>query len=510
MDVDETISEDDAEAVESSQTKNKSPVDRDAVFINLDIDDEEWFSSLPDAEKKFHKKNFLDEKSLAESTIVCTSCFRQINHKQAGAVTRHPHLGVPICKQCRSFYFEGDWTRDDEGYYEFCRWCANGGDLLCCDTCKNAFCKKCIKRNLGRVKVSEIEESEDWSCFMCDAKQIWKLRSMYHSLWCFQKTIREGDDTEMEAASGTQLTKTFFDDSLKDANVVLTTFGDYIEKVRHSWKKKANDRKEEDSVRLVKKLRTIIRITQYNLKLLDDNIVSGFSSELSHLDVDDIQVSVPETESTQDEQESQPVHSRDDEDTSNPGPNESRDMFEDSNDDNPHNAINNNESLNEANKIARAAVLRSSSSDSEAHTTQQKHQESPRKKLKTKKELDELRRKSSNADPEDSDGSDDQNHIEESDDDPDSSDDFTALKAKKKSKIEKEAKYSKLNLIAGKVDINSNKQLKQNLIVNMEELEKGVKDDLREGSVRQPRLSKWEQNSYLLLSRWMLVLTPDL
>ena len=82
-------------------------------------------------------------------------------------------------------------------------------------------------------------------------------------------------------------------------------------------------------MRLVKKLRTIIRITQYNLKLLDDNIVSGFSSELSHLDVDDIQVSVPETESTQDEQESQPVHSRDDEDTSNPGPNESRDMFED-------------------------------------------------------------------------------------------------------------------------------------------------------------------------------------
>ena len=489
--------DDDAEKEESAplQTTAKSPgpsIDiRDAVFINLDIGDDEWFQSLPEAETKFYKKNFLDGKSLEESSIVCTSCFRQINHKQAGAVMRHPHLGVPICKQCRAFYFEGDWTKDDEGYYEFCRWCANGGDLLCCDTCKNVFCKKCIKRNLGRVKVSEIEDSDNWSCLMCDTKQIWKQRSMYHSLWCYQKTIRDEDD-DPEEESGPKPKKTFLDDALKDANGVLTIFGDYIEKAGQSWKKKAKDGKEEDAVKMVKKLRTIIQVTRHNLKLLDENIVSGFSNELDHLDEDDIRVSVPETEASQEEQESQPVHNKEDEDgnTSDPGePDQSRDMFEDnSNDDIPDP----DQSLNEANKRAREAVLRSSSSDRESYRAQHNQEESPRKKLKTKKELDELRRKSNNADPEDSEES-AHSSGEDSGDEGNSSDDFTAAQSqkvkKKQSKVDKGTKlmYNKLNLIASKVDINSNKQLKLNLAVDLEELNEDVKDDLRVGSVRQSR-----------------------
>lgn len=505
MDVDEDIPQeedgviliDEAEEESSSLQKTKknptTVVDRDAVFINLDIGDDEWFESLPDAEKKFYHKHLLDEKSLEESSIVCTSCFRQINHKQAGAVMRHPHLGVPVCKQCRAFYFEGDWTRDDEGYYEFCRWCANGGDLLCCDTCKNVFCKKCIKRNLGRVKVSEIEDSDNWSCLMCDTKQIWKQRSMYHSLWCYQKTIREEGDQE-ESGSGPKPKKTFLDDALKDANGVLTIFRDYIEKAGQSWRKKARDRKDEDSVKMVKKLRTIIQVTRHNLKLLDDNIVSGFSAELEHLDEDDIRVSVPETEVTREEHESQPVHNKDEEEECNTSnPDQSRDMFEDSNDDNPPpipHSDPNDGSLTEANQRAREAVLRSSSSDGETYRSQLHQEESPRKKLKTKKELDELRRKSSNADPEDSDES-DQSPEEDSEDGGHSSDGVIARShnIKKKSKVEKgtELMYNKLNLIASRVDINSNRQLKQKLAVNLEELDEDVKHDLRVGSVRQPR-----------------------
>ena len=515
---------DDAEEGSPPVQAAKSPVpgpsvDRDAVFINLDIGDDEWFESLPEAETRFYKKNFLDGKSLEESSIVCTSCFRQINHKQAGAVMRHPHLGVPICKQCRAFYFEGDWTRDDEGYYEFCRWCANGGDLLCCDTCKNVFCKKCIKRNLGRVKVSEIEDSDNWSCLMCDTKQIWKQRSMYHSLWCYQKTIRDQED-DPEEESGPKPKKTFLDDALKDANGVLTIFKDYIEKAGQSWKKKAKDGKEEDAVKMVKKLRTIIQVTRHNLKLLDENIVSGFSNELDHLDEEDIRVSVPETESqeTQDEQESQPVHNKEnqDEDSNPVRPDQSRDMFEDSNDDTNHpNSSHHDQSLNEANKRAREAVLRSSSSDSESYRAQVHQEESPRKKLKTKKELDELRRKSNNADPEESEES-DHSSEEDSGDEGHSSDDFTAAlspKIKKKSKVDKGTKimYNKLNLIASKVDINSNRQLKLNLAVNLEELNEDVKDDLRAGSVRQTRKEKsFFEFMILILCRLMLVLTPIL
>ena len=164
-------------------------------------------------------------------------------------------------------------------------------------------------------------------------------------------------------------------------------------------------------------------------------------------------------------------------------------MFEDnSNDDIPDP----DQSLNEANKRAREAVLASSSSDSETYRAQHNQEESPRKKLKTKKELDELRRKSNNADPDDSEES-AHSSGEDSGDEGNSSDDFTAAQSqkvkKKQSKVDKGTKlmYSKLNLIASKVDINSNRQLKLNLAVDLEELNEDVKDDLRVGSVRQSR-----------------------
>lgn len=58
---------------------------------------------------------------------------------------------------------------------EFCRWCADGGQLICCDFCEKAFCKKCIKRNLGKSKLQELleaDESEKWNCFCCDPAPI--------------------------------------------------------------------------------------------------------------------------------------------------------------------------------------------------------------------------------------------------------------------------------------------------------------------------------------------------
>ena len=35
---------------------------------------------------------------------------------------------------CGEFYLTGDRaSKDEDGYDEFCLWCAQGGDLLCCD-----------------------------------------------------------------------------------------------------------------------------------------------------------------------------------------------------------------------------------------------------------------------------------------------------------------------------------------------------------------------------------------
>merc|ERR1712062_637129 len=149
--------------------------------------------------------------------------------KQEGAGMRHPDLAVPVCRKCHKFYFNGEWTKDEEGFYEHCRWCANGGELLCCDNCPNAFCKKCIKRNLGRSKVSEIEAADEWRCLACEPGQVAKLRALYFSIWTYNVKMKETEEAKeakvmakavakeavKENAKGLEKSK-FVDDAHKD------------------------------------------------------------------------------------------------------------------------------------------------------------------------------------------------------------------------------------------------------------------------------------------------------
>ena len=53
-----------------------------------------------------------------------------------GLVSRHPILGVVICRVCaRKYNSGGEWTRDEDGYLDHCVWCAQGGEnvFLCSD-----------------------------------------------------------------------------------------------------------------------------------------------------------------------------------------------------------------------------------------------------------------------------------------------------------------------------------------------------------------------------------------
>ncbi|XP_069473501.1 transcriptional regulator ATRX-like [Ambystoma mexicanum] len=100
--------------------------------------------------------------------VNCTVCRQQVNHFQKGSVCRHPALKVLICKNCYKFYMSGNINRDADGMDEQCRWCADGGNLICCDYCHNAFCKNCILRNLGRKEWSAImDETTKWKCYIC-------------------------------------------------------------------------------------------------------------------------------------------------------------------------------------------------------------------------------------------------------------------------------------------------------------------------------------------------------
>lgn len=74
--------------------------------------------------------------------------------------------------------------------------------MFCCATCPFVFCNKCIKSNLSNSYVKEIEENDDWSCFVCNKDilkhqraQHWALRNfMTKQLEKIQKTTVQSED----------------------------------------------------------------------------------------------------------------------------------------------------------------------------------------------------------------------------------------------------------------------------------------------------------------------------
>ncbi|XP_022801079.1 transcriptional regulator ATRX-like isoform X2 [Stylophora pistillata] len=127
--------------------------------------------------KKEHTSENLDTDAELPRRVQCTACGRQVNPAH-GTVCRHPNLNVLVCKKCSRYFNSGPFTRDEFGVEEQCRWCGDGGSLLCCDKCEKAFCKPCIKRNLGKAKLKEIvdaPEDTEWLCFCCNSKPLSQL-----------------------------------------------------------------------------------------------------------------------------------------------------------------------------------------------------------------------------------------------------------------------------------------------------------------------------------------------
>uniref|UniRef100_A0A3B4ET51 DNA helicase n=1 Tax=Pundamilia nyererei TaxID=303518 RepID=A0A3B4ET51_9CICH len=113
-----------------------------------------------------------------QKKVNCTACGKQVNQFQRNSVFVHPVLKVLICKSCYKYYTSDDISRDSDGMDEQCRWCAEGGKLICCDYCNNAFCKKCILRNLGRKELSGItDENSKWHCYVCRSEPLQDLVS---------------------------------------------------------------------------------------------------------------------------------------------------------------------------------------------------------------------------------------------------------------------------------------------------------------------------------------------
>ena len=95
---------------------------------------------------------------------------------------KHPRLKTIQCEECNRFYNRGHWIKDAEGFFEHCRWCGQGGNLLGCDECVESFCRPCIQRNLGRAGITEAECSSKWQCYICQPDKIKKLISFAKKL----------------------------------------------------------------------------------------------------------------------------------------------------------------------------------------------------------------------------------------------------------------------------------------------------------------------------------------
>ncbi|KAM5197103.1 LOW QUALITY PROTEIN: transcriptional regulator ATRX-like [Hipposideros larvatus] len=116
--------------------------------------------------------------------VSCTACGQQVNHLKKDSIYRHPSLQVLVCKNCFNYYMSGDFSRDSDGMDEQCRWCAEGGKLIYCDFCQNAFCKKCVLRNLGRKALSTImDENNKWYCYICHPEPLFDLVTACNSVF---------------------------------------------------------------------------------------------------------------------------------------------------------------------------------------------------------------------------------------------------------------------------------------------------------------------------------------
>ncbi|KAB7507550.1 Transcriptional regulator ATRX-like protein [Armadillidium nasatum] len=175
-----TTGSDDSESGSSSEKGDK---DDDLVVKQRKSWEDMNYVDYSKKEEKFYSSNMSNlQKKLDEKITQCTACFEQVNHTVKTEIFTHPVLGVLVCKKCFRFYGKGDFNKDPDGYDEYCRWCANGGDLLLCDHCTNGFCKKCIKRNLGRGAETEAINSKSWKCYVCDVSPLTEVRAFHRAV----------------------------------------------------------------------------------------------------------------------------------------------------------------------------------------------------------------------------------------------------------------------------------------------------------------------------------------
>ena len=107
------------------------------------------------------KKNFATDESEHQEycevcqqggeIILCDTC-----PKAYHLVCLDPELdeapeGKWSCPHCETNGPENVEIDEDDEHMEFCRVCKEGGELLCCENCPNAYHLKCVDPPLGKI-----------------------------------------------------------------------------------------------------------------------------------------------------------------------------------------------------------------------------------------------------------------------------------------------------------------------------------------------------------------------
>ena len=292
----------------------------DSAIPSKTVPDVVFFDSVSEEEKKYYEENSPSQAKLETVNINCTACWKQVNHHVMNSLMRHPVLGVAICRHCRDFY-EGDgseegWEKDEEGVDMYCRWCGQGGEVLGCDSCQYVFCKKCITRNLGRKKFSEINESESWDCFNCDPSQIYKERALMFAIskWMSELKLKkrmkdkakadkrktevlkkkaEQKMKEKEAKFEAEASRVdnFVDEAFHEAFETLNIYQKCLQDEQKKWIRNRKAMTAGNTAAIVKSLRKIFSITRQNMELLDSTLVQGY--EMVYPEESQTKINVP-------------------------------------------------------------------------------------------------------------------------------------------------------------------------------------------------------------------------
>lgn len=241
-----------------------------------DISDDYYFKALDSKQLAFLEEKCPDVITIENKSIHCTACNQQL-YAKLNNIVRHPLLGVAFCKNCKSFYGDGmGWEQDEDGSDKYCRWCGRGGEVIVCDNCLKGFCVKCLQRNLGRSKLAEIKQNDQWACVDCNYQDILTQKCEYYGIYKYNQKLRES----VNKSSGTQARKkqTFIDQVFEDSFQAINKYHKLLEEQQKSLLLLKEPLNSESAAQYSQALRKLHQNFRRKTHMIDKSIVKSYSS----------------------------------------------------------------------------------------------------------------------------------------------------------------------------------------------------------------------------------------